>query len=196
MLTDLRRSLDACLRSWLPGDVDVAFGAPNVDISLSVFCFDVREDESISAANGVLVRDDNGRVAGWQLPIKRYRVSFLLCGDEAALDAVLLGCAQNPTIPTSLLTGVLAESGLAVQLGCAPAEAAVSAIGVWSALRLPPRLSITLVAMVPLVPPLRTDLAPPARELSLGISAEGITPTDPAPAADGARRWAKASIRE
>lgn len=229
VIHDADRSLEAWLGSMLPPGVGVRFDAPDPGWArrpperpfVDVFLYDIAEDTGGLTADSDLLRDPSGRAAGWQPPVRRYRLSYLLTSwsadvsaDHELLGSVMAGCAAAAVIPTDYLRGTLLESGLPVALSCAPPRgtggsqgAATGTAGLCQALGLPPRAALSLVMVAPLVPAASTELAPPARSLDLNMAATAQraasaspadTPADqPQPSQDGQRRrWERARIIE
>jgi hypothetical protein len=207
VIRELDLSLAVCLQRWLPADVTVGFEAPAASWLdeppagrlVDAFLYDVREEPSARVAEAVLLRDENGRAAGWQAPIRRFRFSYLVsawCGGAAAehelLAAVLVGCVTETTIPVDCLVGVLAGSPQPVLLQCAPAERPVSSVEVWASLTVPSRTALDVLVVASVIPELRTELAPSARSIDLGVSGRPVVEaTGPSPAA-----WPSRRIRE
>lgn len=212
MLHDLSRSLSSCLADWLPAGTAVRLdppqeswlakppAAPFVD----AYLYDIREDARATAADAVLVRDEEGRAHGWQAPIRRYRASFLVSawpgtGDPAVeyelLDAVLTGAVTCGCMPEQHRLGRLAETPLPVLMCCAPSERAADAVHVWSSLRMPGRIALDLLVVAALVPPLDTELAPGARRIALDVqNGDHAVPAPKRP--PQARRWEGSTISE
>jgi hypothetical protein len=193
MLRDLDLSVADFLSSLLPAGAAVRLGPPQQAAQaaargapvLGAFLYDVREAQA-PAADGMLARDQDGRPAGWQRPVHRYQVSYLLMawpgrpdgageraddgGDEhELLGSVLTGCAVAVAIPPGCLHGVLAEAGEPVPLVCAGADRVADAAQLWPALGVPARAALDLRVVAPVVPPLLTDLAPAVRGMDVGV---------------------------
>jgi hypothetical protein len=154
---------------------------------LNLFLYDVREHLDGQTSNEVDVRDADGKVIGRQPPPRKYRLSYLAtawCGDTETehqlLGAILATVPDEPGIPTEHLTDRLAEQGLPVRIQVAVPLAGTDTLDLWSALGTPPRTSVEIVVTAPLVPAVRTDLAPPAVKLELGVTKEppGVIGTD------------------
>jgi len=182
MLADLDRSVSAFLARLLPPGVAIRFGSSGARDSdqsplISAFLYDIVEAQP-PAADGTLTRDADGQAAGWQPPIRRYRVSYLLTvwAEAGALDtcehellgAVLAGCADTHFIPGDCLHGTLADAAEPVPLTCAGQERARDAAWVWSHLGVPMRTALDLMVVAPVIPPLVTELAPAVRDVNLG----------------------------
>jgi hypothetical protein len=209
MLRDLDLSVADFLGSLLPAGAAVRFGPPQQMAEavtrgaplLGAFLYDVREAQA-PAADGMLARDQDGRPAGWQRPVHRYQVSYLLTawpgrrdsagepadeptGEDATehelLGAVLIGCAVAVAIPAEFVHGVLAEAGEPVPLVCAGPDRVADAAQLWPALGVPARAALDLRVVAPVVPPLLTDLAPAVRGLDVGVQRQ------PSPVRDDGR---------
>jgi len=183
MLGDLDQSLAAFLRGLLPDGTAVRFDppvpswvtAPPQPPLLAAYLYDVREAPQPPAADIVLTRDENDRAIGWQRPVRRYRVSYLLsawAGDAPGrehelLGAVLAGCAVANAVPPDCLWGSLSGATEPVLVVCSPADPVMGAAQHWSALGVPARTALDLMVLAPVIPPLITELAPPVEGLAL-----------------------------
>src|ERR1700679_3416478 len=86
MLGDLDQSVAAFLGRLLPAGTAIRFDAPVASWAdappaaplLGVYLYDIREAPQPPAADAVLARDEAGRPVGWQLPVRKYQVSYLL----------------------------------------------------------------------------------------------------------------------
>ncbi|HEY1918028.1 MAG TPA: Pvc16 family protein [Streptosporangiaceae bacterium] len=217
MLRDLDLSVAAFLSHLLPAGSEACLGPPQAAQAqsargvpvLGAFLYDVREAQA-PAADATLARDDDGRPAGWQRPVRRYQVSYLLTawpgddapgreppGDSAAehemLGEVLAGCAVAAAIPADCLHGVLAEAGEPVPLLCAGADRAAAATQLWPGLGVPARAALDLRVVAPVVPPLITELAPAVRGLEVGVQRQPPPTAQPAPGQQG---WERRHITE
>lgn len=196
---------------------------PFVDVFLS----DVRQDGDGRAGDWADVRDDCGRVVGRQRAPQRYRLRYLLtawadagAGAEpngsrataAALAArpevaehellglLLCACATQDALPDECLHGSLAGTGLPTLLRCAPADGRDDLARLWTGFGLPPRAFLDLLLIVPVLPPLDRDLAPPAREITLDLTAArtgSAATTEPRGRPLGStRRWERKTVTE
>jgi Pvc16 N-terminal domain len=191
MLRDLDLSVAAFLGRVLPAGTAVQFGPPAVSWVadppgaplLDAFLYDVREPQP-PVADAVLARDRDGHPAGWQRPVRRYLVSYLLTawpgagnGGPAAdgasehelLGSVLTGCAVTGAIPADCLHGVLAGSDEPLPLVCAGRDRVADATGLWAGLGVPARTALDLRVVAPVVPPLLTELPAAVRSLEAGV---------------------------
>jgi Pvc16 N-terminal domain len=226
MIHDADRSLAAWLGTMLPPGTEVRLGAPDPDWVrhkleqpiVDVFLYDIAEDINGLSTDAVLVRDPDGRPTAWQLPARRYRLSYLLTtwsadvsAEHEMLGCIMAGCATAAVIPAEFLHGTLVDAGLPVQVQCAPPREAhgtgeVSAPAgtaeLCQALGVPPRAALTMVLVAPLVPAARTDVAPSARSLDLDMTvmtgSAGDQPVSPRGRLDRGpqRRWESARITE
>ncbi|HEY2578053.1 MAG TPA: Pvc16 family protein [Streptosporangiaceae bacterium] len=183
MLGDLDRSVAAFLGRLLPDGTAVQFDPPAPSWAqappkaplLAAYLHDIRESAQAPAADAVLARDDAGRATGWQLPVRRYRVSYLLTAwtsdgppsQHDLLGAILVGCTTVEAIPADCLHGILATQAHPVLLSCAPADHAPAAPEFWPSLGIPARTSLNLMLVVPVIPPLITELEPPVQDLKV-----------------------------
>lgn len=180
MLHDVDRSLRALLCRCLPQGTGVEFGAsPPVEpdrLLLNGFLYDIREDVSSLAGYADDIRAVDGTVTARRMPIRRYRLRYLLTAwvgtasevtEHELLAAVLAGCVEHQTIPADCLVGSLAGIEQLVTLRCAPADEQPVGLDVWARLGVPPRTTLDLVVIAPLLPPARTGLAEPPAEFDL-----------------------------
>jgi hypothetical protein len=184
MLRDLDLSVTALLSRWLPAGTAIRFDPPAPSWAqappdapmLDAFAYDIREVAEPPAAEAMLARDQEGRPAGWQLPVRKYRVSYLLTewtaaeGRHELLGAVLVGCATAGAIPADCLHGVLAEGAVPVPLICAAADRISGPADLWPSLGVPARTALDLMVVAPVVPRLDTDLAPAVGSLELSAA--------------------------
>jgi hypothetical protein len=200
MLHDLDLSVAAFLSRLLPAGTAVRFGPPGAAWGtapggvplLGAFLYDVREVQS-SASASLLARDEDGRPAGWQRPVHRYQVSYLLTAwpghdaasaptaDEAVsehglLGSVLLGCGTADSIPPDCLCGVLAATGEPVPLVCAAADRAADALQIWPVLGVPARTALDLKVVAAVVPPLLTELGAGVDTVEMGLRRQTAPP--------------------
>jgi hypothetical protein len=185
MLTDLDRSVAAFLARLLPAGTAIRFCAPAPSWAdappesplIDAFLYDIRETQP-PAADGALTRDADGHATGWQPPVRRYRVSYLLTAwtepdppgtsEHELLGAVLVGCAAVHAIPDDCLHGSLAEAAESLPFACAGQERARDPALIWPALSVPARTALDLMVIAPIVPPLTTELAPSVRGVTVG----------------------------
>jgi len=198
VIHDADRSLAAWLASVVPRGTEISFEAPEPSWAdrplprplLSAFLYDIREDIRGLAADWSSVRDTDGRLTGRQLPIRRYRLSYLLTAWTAGaaaghelLGSVMTGCAEADVIPAGCLHGTLLGAGFPVPLRCAPADRSTDPIQLWQSLRICARAGLDLAVTAAVVPALHTDLAPPARQLDLDMTPGPAAQARAAPAA-------------
>ncbi|MGH3156630.1 MAG: Pvc16 family protein [Streptosporangiaceae bacterium] len=186
MLRDLDLSVAAFLRGLLPSGTAIQFGAPDPSWAqataqapvtgplLDAFLYDVREAQP-PASDGTMARDSGGRATGWQPPVRRYRVSYLLTAwpdtsEHELLGAILVGSATQAAIPPECLTGILAGTGETVPLTLAAADRAADATRLWGGLGVKARAALDLMVIAPVVPPLLTELAPAPRAVEVGVA--------------------------
>jgi hypothetical protein len=181
VIHDVDESLRTFLRRCLPDGTRVEFTRPRFDppdesLLLNGFLLDIREDVSSLAAYTDDIRSGDGSVTARRAPIRRYRLRYLLtafAAEDAAvsehelLGAVLTGCVAHQTVPADCLAGSLADTGYLVTLRCAPSDEQPVGLDPWVRLGLPPRTTLDLIAIAPLIPPSRDDLADAPGEFSL-----------------------------
>jgi len=183
--------VDGSLRKLLSESISderavVSFDAPTQEWAsklkgpvVNLFLYDVREDLDGRRADWDDVRSAEGRVVGRQPPARRYALSYFVSAWSAnaeeehhLLSEIIRTVPQREIIPYECLEGVLAEQEMPVviQVGIPGQGAGMRAGEMWSALGVPPRASMELVVLAPFRPPLVTEVAPPAEEMSLGVS--------------------------
>ncbi|MEU9341696.1 Pvc16 family protein [Streptomyces sp. NPDC048278] len=243
-LRDADLSLANWLESVLPPGTGVRFDTPRADWErpvsgapfVSLFLGDVRRDgQDLPPSGWSEVRDADGRLVGRQPAVRHYRISYTVtvwagaagtgqeASEEASLRAIeehdLLGllidaCTNTDTLADDHLTGALAEAGLPSFVRCGGDEPGRSTQGLWPGLGIAPRAHLVLELVAPVVPPMVTDLAPPARGIVLGAArlpvpgptgptgeaaaTAGPAPAGPAPAgaAGTVRRWERRTVTE
>ncbi len=236
MLRDADLSLANWLKQVLPAGTGVSFDAPRADWEkrksgsafVSAFLGEVRKDpRELPRSGWSEARDEDGRLVGRQAAPRYYRLSFLITAwaeaggdhDETSRRTLeeheLLGrlvdaCTATDTIPDDQLTGCLAEAGIPTFVRCADEDSGRSVQGLWAGFGIAPHAHLELELVAPVVPPMVTELAPPARQIvvsgrqipGLGRSGDAAAEpgqTRPAPAGlppVGARRWERRTIIE
>jgi Pvc16 N-terminal domain len=189
VLNDVDQSLRSLIQSAVPtngGPPLVAFQPPTpdwaaelTDPTINLFLYDVREDTDGQTSDDADVRDGGGRVVGRQPPMRKYQLSYLVSAwtkdpeeEHAILGAILASVPDEPAIPIEHLRGRLIDQGLPVRIKVGVPLTGANTWDLWSALGTPPRTAIEVVVTAPLVPEIRTDLAPPAEKLELGVKKE------------------------
>lgn len=171
--------------------------APTVDL----FLYDIREDPTRRQAGRIEQADGEGVVTSLREPPRWYRLSYLVTAwtrlpqdEHRLLSALLAGLVGQPLLPTSRLTGTLADLGLPVRLDVAlPPVESRSLADLWSALGGELKPSLDLVVTAPLALP-GTVAAAPVRDaldvrlLDRGDGSFGTDASFGAAAATGARR--------
>ncbi len=146
-------------------DVEVLFDAPTRDWAsrrntpaVDVYLYDIREDMRRRQAGVVEARNEDGTVQS-RVPLPRhFKLSYLVTAwtqrpeDEHRLLASVLSCfVRLDSLPADVLTGSLAEMGLAVGVQVAlppPQDRQIS--DVWSALGGELKAAIDLVVLAPM----------------------------------------------
>jgi len=187
-LDDVDASLAAMLTQALPDGTTVSFEAPAPAWAdsppgkqvVNAFLYDIREERDGRNADWADIRDERGRVVGRQPPPRRYELSYLVtawAGDAALehrlLSDVLRMVFAGEAVPADCRVGSLAENPLPVLLRVVRQDPPHTPSKVWSDLGLPPRLVVDVAVSAPLVPPVSTELAPPAEGMHLGIGRGG-----------------------
>lgn len=212
MIADVDLSLAAFLGKALEG-VTICFDTPSDEWAsgvqrpaLSCFLHLILEDTSRRLADSVDVRGADGLVGARQPPVRHYQLHYQLSAWSASaadehrlLGQVLEACAGDDAVPDDCLQGVLkgevepvlVRSAMELNVPAPPPH------DVWSSLSLPLRASVALRVIAPLRPQLRTDVAPPAEALTLGMESIQPPPSDSRhSAAIGNRAWTTFRIRE
>lgn len=146
-----------------------------------------------------------GRVVGRQPGVQRYRLSYVVtawagddvrdddgvgCGpgsrvlaEHELLGSVLRACSTADSLPAECLAGELGEANIPVAVHCAPEGLGSASSHLWAGWNVAPRAYLDLVLVVPLVPPMDTDLAPLTQEIVVDLDQHG--PKRPSPS----RSW-------
>lgn len=158
--------------------VEVVFDAPTRDWAarrsaptVCVFLYDIREDAVRRGGGAGEVYDADGHLVARRTPPRWFELTYLVTAwasrpqDEHRLLSQVLTClVATDTLPARLLTGTLAELGLAVALDTAGAAADVpAAADVWSALGGELKASLGVRVRAPLAG-VTTAVAPPVTE--------------------------------
>jgi hypothetical protein len=215
MLRDVDLSLASWLGTVLPTGTGIRFDTPRAGWEedgsgtpfVSAFLCGIRRSGQESPPAGWSeVRDDTGRLVGRQPAAHYYRLPYLLtawAGSRAAegdvsqrtleqhglLGGLLDACATSDVIAEEHLTGALADAGLPCFVRCADTESgAAVAADWWSGFGIPVRAHLVLELVAPSLPPMVTDLAPPASTIALDTGRLPARPRTAPPAGAGAAR--------
>ncbi|HEY0639575.1 MAG TPA: Pvc16 family protein [Pseudonocardiaceae bacterium] len=193
VISDVGRALRTLLRPRLPGEAAVHLGVPADERGLYLTLQWLREDPSGRQSGLEDVRAGDGSLLGRQAPARRYELRYLVTAraesvedEHELLDAVLLAVTDLEALPADCLPKGLADAGLPVRVAvCAePLGGAAPPAGG----------GFALLVNAPLLPPLQTELAPPAAELAMGLR-RTVPPLVPAASGSG-RQWRRARIEE
>jgi len=196
VIQEIDQALRALIRAeaFADRDVEVVFDAPTKEWAgrrnaptVDVYLYDIREDLR-RRERGMINEYDDGRVVARRLPPRHFKLSYLITAwttrpvDEHRLLSSLLACfLRHDAVPGDLLTGPLAEFGLAVPLSVAlPPPEDRSFADVWSALGGELKPSLDIVVSVPTDSGQRREVGPPVTappQVSLGGS-EGWPPRE------------------
>jgi hypothetical protein len=217
MIAEIDEALRSLVRrEALSADVDVVFDAPTKDWAarrnaptVNLYLYDIREDLRRRERGWTSIRDDGGTVISRRPVPRHFKLSYLVTAwtqrpeDEHRLLSGLLRCfLKHDAMPTELVIGPLAETGLEVPLTVAlpPPEDRAFA-DVWSALGGELKPSLDLVVIAPIDTGVVFPAGPPVREgthLDLSDVHSGVgdsdrsrhTPvgSDPAPTVKAAAR--------
>jgi hypothetical protein len=174
--------VDSALRALIEreaigrGDVEVVFDAPTREWAgrrnsptIDVYLYDIREDMRRRERGLLNEYDERVRVIARHLPPRHFKLSYLVTAwtqrpeDEHRLLSALLSCfLRFDALPEDVLTGSLAELGLAVPVTVAlpPPEDRAFA-DVWSALGGELKPSIDVVVSAPVDTGQRYETGPP-----------------------------------
>ncbi|MFJ8312970.1 MULTISPECIES: DUF4255 domain-containing protein [unclassified Streptomyces] len=144
--------------------VDLVFDAPTRDWSarrnaptVSVFLYGIREDAARRRSGTAEEYDTDGLVVAWRTPPRWFELTYLVTAwtnrpqdEHRLLSQVLRRLIAQEMLPKRVLTGSLAELGLAVPLFAAGGPDGPSAHDVWSALGGELKASISLTVIAPL----------------------------------------------
>jgi len=196
VISDVGRALRTLLGHALPAGAEIHFSPPAVCSAGAaqlpaqpagagpaggvylVLCW-VRADPNGRQSGERDVRAADGSLLGRQAPARRYELRYLVTAraptaeaEHELLDAVLLAVTELDALPSACLPKSLADCGLPVMLQVCSEPPAGS---------VPDHAGFALLISPPLLPPLRTELAPPAAELAIGLRRTPPTPSPPAP---------------
>jgi len=241
-LGDADLSLANWLERVLPSGTGVRFDAPRADWErrgsgsafVSAFLRAVcRDGRDMPRSGWSEARDRGGRLVGRQAAPRYFRLTYLITawaapaggGDDTSrrtleehelLGLLIDACTSMDTLGDDDLAGALAESGIPCFVRCADEDSGRSTDGLWSGFGIAPHAHLELELVAPVVPPMVTELAPPAREIVL-VAGQTAGPGGPggataAPDADPAgsgrddklparttgtvRRWERSTIIE
>jgi uncharacterized protein DUF4255 len=183
--------VDEALRSLVRADalngsgIEVVFDAPTREWAarrnaptVNLYLYDIREDLRRRERGLVNEYDDRGVVLNRRQTPRHFKVTYLATAwtqrpeDEHRLLSALLYCfLRNEIIPSDVLTGRLAETGLPVTVSVAlPPPEDRSFADVWSALGGELKPSLDLVVTVPADGGRRIPAGPPVLEpLIVGV---------------------------
>lgn len=184
--------VDEALRSLVRSEalngsgIEVVFDAPTRDWAarrnaptINLYLYDIREDLRRRERGLVNEYDDRGVVRSRRQTPRHFKVSYLVTAwtqrpeDEHRLLSALLYCfLRNESLPTELLRGRLAETGLPVAVSVAlPPPEDRSFADVWSALGGELKPSLDLVVTVPADGARRLAAGPPVVEpMTVGLA--------------------------
>lgn len=155
------------------------------DAVVGAFLYGIRRDERGRDSSGwTEVRDGDGRLLGRQPSVVHHQLSYMIAtwaapalASEAPEQAVaveheLLGlvleaCCAADVLPQDELEGTPAATGLPIPLRCGGEDALAEATRLWPGFGIAPRAHLVLELVVPIVPPMVTELGPPVRRVAL-----------------------------
>jgi hypothetical protein len=158
--------------------VEVVFDAPTRDWAarrsaptVCVFLYDIREDATRRGSGAGEVHDADGHLVARRTPPRWFELTYLVTAwasrpqdEHRLLSQVLATLVATDSLPARLLTGTLADLGLAVALDTTGAGAdAPAAADVWSALGGELKASLQVRVRAPLAGVTR-EIAPPVTE--------------------------------
>ncbi len=181
MIANVDDALRTLVRTEALGgsDVDVVFDAPTKDWAarrnaptVNLYLYDIREDVRRRERGLAEDRGPDGTVLRRRPPPRHFKLSYLVTAwtqrpeDEHRLLDQLLRCfLRHEALPDELVTGLLAETGLAVPVtvGQPPPEDRAFA-DVWSALGGELKPSLDVVVVAPVDTGIVYEAAPPAAQ--------------------------------
>jgi hypothetical protein len=193
--------VDEALRSLvlaeaISTEVDVVFDAPTKDWAarrnsptVNLYLYDIREDLRKRERGWTDVKDGAGVVVSRRPVPRHFKLSYLVTAwtqrpeDEHRLLSGLLRCfLRNDSMPTALVAGALAETGMDVPITVAlpPPEDRAFA-DVWSALGGELKPSLDVVVIAPVDTGVVFPAGPPVREgtrIDLSDVHDGASDTD------------------
>ncbi|WP_370941882.1 Pvc16 family protein [Amycolatopsis sp. cg5] len=122
MIEEVDASVAAWLGAGLPAGVAISFDRPRSrpGPSIGLFLFRIRAEQP---GGPLRVRDGDGRLSGTRLPVRHYRLSYLVTAsavdgraEHRLLGAVLMRHAEAPVLPEDCLRGFLREVGTPLSL--------------------------------------------------------------------------------
>jgi hypothetical protein len=184
VLADVDASLAAWLTPGLPAGARIDFASPaglldhrrtgKAACTVNLFLHDIVAEDDGMAASPVRIRDADGRVRATELPLRRYRLSYLLtvwagdAGEEhRVLGMVLARHSGLDQLGGELLCGGLRDFGLPLPVRLGVPQAAAGEPGIWAALGVPARTSVELVVVAPVPPATITEVAPPVERVEV-----------------------------
>ncbi len=184
MATRMLHELDSALRALVQrdiaanGEVAIDFDAPTKDWAshrnqptINIYLYDIRQDLQRNHFGEITVRNDDGVIAERRPQPKYFRLAYLVTAwtqraedEHRLLSSLLATFLRYETVPGDLLSGSLADLGIAVPMAVAlppPQDRALS--DVWSALggELKPSLDVSIIA--PLQPERFLEVGPPVQ---------------------------------
>ncbi len=205
MIVEADRLLAALLAPSLPKRTAISFERPDASFAsavsaptLSCFLHRIVEDTGRRLADLMDVRGADGRVEGRQAPVRHYELHYLVSAwtpsaaeEHDLLDAVLVAALDGEILPGSDPDD---PTWLRVAL---PGPDPPLPHDLWSSLGVPVRASLALMLVVALRPPLDTELALPAEEITLGMATIDAQPSPTTLSSVPAnRRWTTIRIKE
>jgi hypothetical protein len=184
VLHALNQSLETFLRTDVPlppAEVDITFATPDKEWSsrlirptVNLFLHEIRRSSSRSVA-GMVTRVGTSS-ASREVLAPFVRVRWLISAwtaesddEHRLLGDVLSLVAVAGSLPKIHLVEPLGSIGNPVELALAT-EDARPAVEMWSALGQPPRASVELVGVLPVMPPYVKDVPMPPTDVGIGVS--------------------------
>lgn len=203
MISDVGRALRTLLRPHVPAGAAIHLGPPPGDAAgpaVHIALCWLRADPNGQQSGDRDVRAADGTVLGRQAPARRYELRYLVTAsaDSAEaeyelLDAVLLAVTGLDALPGDCLSKNLADAGMPVFLKVCTDPMAGPSPGPSG---VPAHAGFELTVNAPLLPPMQTELAPPAAELAIGVR-RPMPQRHAPPAPPGSdRRWRRARVSE
>lgn len=187
MLHDVDASLMALVRRdvLVGSDVEVVLDAPTKEWAarrnapvVNLYLYDIRESLAHRQETKVEQRDDHGQVVERRLPVRLFRLSYLVTAwtqrpedEHRLLAAVMSGLLAHDTLPADVLAGSLTGCPVAIPFTLArPVSQERSISDVWSALGGELKPSLDVVVTVPMQPGGVELPGPPVKEARVTLS--------------------------
>lgn len=166
MINDVDDALRDLIKEEAIGDADVevVFDAPTRDWAsrrttptVDIYLYDIREDTTRRQGNTIAVRREDGKVAGYRVPPRVFRLAYLITAwtqrpvdEHRLLTALLATFLRYEVFPTRVMTETLVAQGFPLGISIAqPPPDNRKVPDVWSSLGGDLKPSLDLVVTLP-----------------------------------------------